>query len=263
MWAIFGEASGRAGAPAGKHVRTREIDFRALEFGAALHEAMQASAADDPSRHALMIGFTAGLMWRYQDPDDGAEGAARFKVLEGLRSGSNQALRRAHTIVGLVARADAETSYIERSEEAPHYEERVRTLRWLRNFGLRNSRSREDTFLQHDGETDDRIAYDDAGSLEQEAGVLDDVLDLFIAIEPDDILARLTRVAQRSDTGDHEGAVADLTHALDLKPGDVWLHVKRGWAREAAGDAAVRSPTMTRQPSSIRVTRWPTCPEPS
>ena len=68
---ILRETSERPGRNEEGHARTRETDLRALEFGAALREAMRAKGEVDHSRHSLMIGFTTGLMFRYQGPDSG------------------------------------------------------------------------------------------------------------------------------------------------------------------------------------------------
>ena len=59
------------------YARTRDPEIYALEFEAALQEAMRAKLEGDLERYSLMIGFTVGLMFQQQGPSSGPGEAAR------------------------------------------------------------------------------------------------------------------------------------------------------------------------------------------
>ena len=147
MRCILEEMLERPGGNEGDDVRTRETNFHALEFGAILQVAMEAKREGDDLRYSLMIGFTTGLMFRCQDPDGDVERTVLAKILEGYRTDSYELLRQAHGTLGFVAQMRDLMSLMGKSEAARYYEERVRSLHWLRNFGLRDSRSRDYTIV--------------------------------------------------------------------------------------------------------------------
>ena len=82
---ILREASERPDNGNEHYARTREAEIYGLEFGAALREAMRAKEEDDLERRSLMIGFAVGLMFRYEDPDDGAVGSRACQGHHQLR----------------------------------------------------------------------------------------------------------------------------------------------------------------------------------
>ena len=142
---ILREASERLDNGDEHYARTRDNMLHALEFGAALQEAMKARDNGDPVRNALMIGFTAGLMFRYDDPGDGVEGTVRGKIIRWYQTGSDELVEQARGTLGFGARMSDPMSFMGKAEAARYYEERVRTMRWVQNFGLREARSVDET----------------------------------------------------------------------------------------------------------------------
>ncbi len=88
----------RRGEPDHDHVEWRETE--AAEFDAALGEALRARDAGDTMRYSLMIGFTACLMYRHQDPQDEPYGPVRDNIIRGYREGSDEPLAQARGRLG-------------------------------------------------------------------------------------------------------------------------------------------------------------------
>ena len=144
---ILREASERPDSNNDHYARTRESEIHALEFGAALREAMRAKQEGNSERYSLMIGFAVGLMFRYEDPDDGAAGAVRAKVISGYETDSDELLQQAQGTLAFGARMSDPMGLIGKEESARYYEERMRTMRWVQNFGLREDRSTDEAVV--------------------------------------------------------------------------------------------------------------------
>ena len=128
---ILREASERLDNGDEHYARTRDNMLHALEFGAALQEAIKAKDNGDPVRNALMIGFTAGLMFRYDDPADGVEGTVRDKIIRGYQTGSDELVEQDRGTLGFGARMTDPMGFMSKAEAPGYYEERVRTMRWV------------------------------------------------------------------------------------------------------------------------------------
>ena len=147
MCYILREASERPDSNNDHYARTRETEIHALEFGAALQEAMRAKEEGDLERRSLMIGFAVGLMFRYEDADDGAVGAVRAKIITGYETDSDELLQQAQGTLAFGARMSDPMGFIGKDESARYYEERMRTMRWVQNFGLREARSKDEAVV--------------------------------------------------------------------------------------------------------------------
>ena len=144
---ILREASDRPDSGDEHYARTRESKIHVLEFGTALREALRAKEEVDLARCALMIGFTVGLMFRHQEPDDRAMGAVRAKIISGYETDSDQLLQEARRTLAFHARMSDPMAFIGKEKSARYYEERMRTMRWVQNFGLRKARSTDEAVV--------------------------------------------------------------------------------------------------------------------
>ena len=140
---ILQEASQRPDSNNEHYARTRDNEIYALEYGAALQEAIRAKQDGDLERYSLMTGFTVGLMFRYQDQDYGP-GEVRAKIITGYDTDSNEMLQQAQGTLAAGARISDPMGFIGKEAAARHYEEHMRTMRWVQNFGLREARSTDE-----------------------------------------------------------------------------------------------------------------------
>ena len=251
---ILREASERLDNGDEHYARTRDNMLHALEFGAALQEAMKARDNGDPVRNALMIGFTAGLMFRYDDPGDGVEGTVRDKIIEGYHTDSDELLRQAHGTLGFGARMSDPMSFMGKAEAARYYEERVRTMRWVQNFGLREARSVDETvaipnalsinyqLIQQAGEADetqigDEVEYEEIEFLnEEDLMPVDDCEDTGEEEGTREAAAYVRSGTDKAEQGDYDGAIADYDRAIAIAPDAVGPYVNRAISRDNVGD---------------------------
>ena len=252
MWYILRETSERPDSIEEDHARTRETNLHALEFGAALQEAIKAKGEGDRSRYSLMIGFTAGLMFRYQVPDGGVEGAVLDKILGGYHTDSDELLRQAHGTLGFGARMSDPMSFMGKDGAARYYEERVRIMRWVQNFGLRDARSTDEAvaipnalsinyqLLQQAG-ADDESRIGDEGEYE-EIEVFNEEDLMPVDGEGADneggqsAAARVLDGISKGEQGDYAGAIADFDRAIELDPDYALAYLNRGNAKSFKGD---------------------------
>ena len=236
---ILRETSERPDRIEEDHARTRETNLHALEFGAALQEAMKAKGEGDQSRYSLMIGFTAGLMYRSQVPDGGVESTVLDKILEGYHTDSDDLLRQAHGTLGFGARMSDPMSFMGKEEAARYYEERVRIMRWVQNFGLRDARSTDEAvaipnalsinyhLLQQAGEDDkaqigDAVEYEEIEFLNEED--LMPVDDEGVDNEGgQDAATWVLDGISKGEQGDYYGAMTTSTVLLGWIPPTRWL----------------------------------------
>ncbi len=243
---ILREASERPDKENEHYARTRETEIHALEFGAALQEAMRAKEERDLERYSLMVGFAAGLMFRYQDPDDGAVGSVRAKMISGYETESTELLQEAQGTLAFGARMSDPMSFMGKQEAARYYEERVRTMRWVQNFGLREARATDETtaipnslsinyqVIQQAGEED--VEHDSVGPINEEdlMPVEDDEEDL---LEGDpEAAAYVSSGTEKHKSGDYDGAIADFDSAIAIEPNNVEAVVNRALCKQDKGD---------------------------
>ena len=243
---ILREASERPDNDNEHYARTRETEIHALEFGAALQEAMRAREEGDLERYSLMVGFAVGLMFRYQDPDDGAVGSVRAKMISGYETESTELLQEAQGTLAFGARMSDPMGFIGKEASTRYYEERVRTMRWVQNFGLREARATDETtaipnFLsinypltQQAGKED--VEYESVGFTNEEdlVPVKDDEEDL---LEGDpEAAAYVGSGIAKHKSGDYDGAIADFDRAIAIEPNNVEAVVNRALCKQDKGD---------------------------
>ena len=250
---ILREASERPSDDAENYARTRDSDLNALEFGSALGEAMKAKAEGDASRHSLMIGFTAGLMFRYRGPDGGVQGSVLDKIMEAYRTDCDELLLQAHGTLGFGARMSDPMGFMGKADAARYYEERVRTMRWVQNFGLRDARSGDGTvaipnalsinyqLVQQAGEAGNAQIADDTEYEELEFFDEEDLMPVEDQAVGDanaqDPATWVLEGISKGEQGDLDGAVADFGRAIELDPGYALAYLNRGNARSFQGNS--------------------------
>ena len=107
------------------------------------------------------------------------------KIIRGYQTGSDELLEQARGTLGFGARMTDPMGFMSKAEAARYYEERVRTMRWVQNFGLREKRSVDETvaipnalsinyqLIQQAGEADetqigDEVEYEETGKMAPE-----------------------------------------------------------------------------------------------
>ena len=207
---------------------------------------MRAKEDRDLERYSLMVGFAAGLMFRYQDPDDGAVGSVRAKIISGYETESTELLQEAQGTLAFGARMSDPMGFIGKEASARYYEEQVRTMRWVQNFGLREARATDETtaipnFLsinypltQHAGE--EGVEYESVGFINEEdlVPVKDDEDDL---PEGDpEAAAYVGSGTAKHESGDYDGAIADFDRAIAIEPNNVAAIVNRALCKQDRED---------------------------
>ncbi|MCY4557217.1 MAG: tetratricopeptide repeat protein [Chloroflexi bacterium] len=241
---ILREASERPDSGDEHYARTRESEIHALEFGAALQEAMRAQEEGDLERRSLMIGFTAGLMFRYQDPDDGAVGAVRAKIISGYETDSNELLQEAQGTLAFGARMSDPMGLIGKEESARYYEERMRTMRWVQNFGLREARSTDEAVVAPNSlSINYQLLQQADGADVTNNGEEVERNEEITFLEEEDALkgapeaaAHVSSGIEKQKIGDYDGAIADFDRAIEIDPENVGAFVNRAVCKQNKDD---------------------------
>ena len=243
MHYILREASERPDSDSEYYARTRDNEIHALEFGAALQEALRAKDDRDLERYSLMIGFSVGLMFRYRDSDDGAVGTVRANVITGYETDSNELLQQAQGTLAFGARMSDPMSFMGKEASARYYEERVRTMRWVQNFGLREARSTSETtaipnflsinyqLIQQAGdnqetEIGDEAEYEEITFLTEEDSLESDP----------EVASHMSSGTAKRKSGDYDGAIADFSRAIEIEPDNVMAFVNRAVCKQDKED---------------------------
>ncbi|MDE2937698.1 MAG: tetratricopeptide repeat protein [Chloroflexota bacterium] len=243
---ILREASERPDSGNEHYARTRETEIHALELGAALGAALRAQEDGDVGRYCLMMGFTVGLMFRYEDSDDGAVGAVRAKIISGYETDSDDLLQQAQGTLAFGARMSDPMGLIGKEESARYYEERMRTMRWVQNFGLREARSKDEAVVapnslsinyqltQQAGEEDVENESDEFFHEEDLMPVEDDEGDSLTG-DPE-AAAHVSSGIAKQKNGDYDGAIADFDCAIAIDPDNVEAVVNRAVCKQDKDD---------------------------
>ena len=125
-----------------QRVRYGNSEIYAPAFDSALHEALHSMEAGNGLRCSLMIGFVAGLMYRYRGPGYRLLRTVRDEVIEAYDTGCGALLRRTAETLGAATRFTDPGPSMSNREARKHYEELFRMLRWVQDFGLRQARAK-------------------------------------------------------------------------------------------------------------------------
>ena len=115
------------------------------EYGAALNEAVMAKESDDQLRYALMMGFVSGLMFNNPGPSDPEYGTILDAIATAYTENSDAALHYAQARIAAGVRMTDPTPFMGKEQYDRYMEERLRTLRWVQNFGLHRARAGDET----------------------------------------------------------------------------------------------------------------------
>ena len=141
MVAILDEATERLDNPdAGAVITDAGKAISWPEYGSALHQAAEAKAAGDRLRYALMTGFAAGLMFNSPGPGHPEYGTIPDAIVAAYETDSDELPQYARARIDAGARMTDPTPFMPDEQYNRYREERMRTMRWLQNFGLRRAR---------------------------------------------------------------------------------------------------------------------------
>ena len=92
----------------------------------------------------------------------------RAKVITSYETDSDELLQEAEATLAFGARISDPMGLIGKEESARYYEERMRTMRWVQNFGLREARSTDEAVVAPNSlsinyQTDCKKASDGSG----------------------------------------------------------------------------------------------------
>ena len=110
------------------------------EYGTSLNEAVQAKADGDKLRYALMIGFVSGLMFRNPGPQY-PEGSILDAIVEGYEKDMEERVQWAQARLAAAHRLSDPSPFMGKNRYDRYMKEKLQMMRWVQNFGLRNSRA--------------------------------------------------------------------------------------------------------------------------
>ena len=113
------------------------------EYGVALNEAVRAKKDDDGLRYALMIGFASGLMFRDPGPRY-PEGSILHAITEGYEQDRPDRVEWAQARLAAAHRLSDPGPFMGDNEYDRYMNEKLETMRWVQNFGLRAARSNDE-----------------------------------------------------------------------------------------------------------------------
>ena len=239
MVAILDEATERPDNPSIGAATGAEKSISWPEYGAALHQAVEADAAGDKMRYALMTGFVSGLMFNDPGPNYPDRGTILDSITVAYENGSAELLHWAQARIAAgnrlseplffvkVGAEDAERQRVADASDR-YYEERMRMMRWVQNFGLRNARAE-----------DEKVAV--PGSMAINHSLRRQALrgsdpDRTTTREPGDAESYIKRGGAKKGRGDYEGAIADYDRAIAFAPDNADAYYLRGDAKRVMGD---------------------------
>ena len=141
MAVILAEATERLDNP---DTGARAMDSGAIgwpEYGAALNQAVEAKADGKVLRYALMMGFVSGLMFNNPGPSHPEHGTILDAIATAYETGSDESLKYAQARIAGGVRMSDPTPFMPDTQYDRYHEERLRMMRWLQNFGLRDARA--------------------------------------------------------------------------------------------------------------------------
>ena len=118
-------------------------DIEWEECGVALHEAMVSREAGDYVRYALMIGFVSGLMFQEPGPSY-KSGTILDAIVEGYEDDKVDRLEWAQARLRAAHRLTDPSPFMKKAAYDSYMEGKLRTMRWVQNFGLQAARGGDD-----------------------------------------------------------------------------------------------------------------------
>ena len=115
------------------------------EYGAALNEAVKARDGGDGLRYALTMGLVSGLMFNNPGPSHPEHGTILDAIAAAYETGSDESLKYAQARIAGGVRMSDPTPFMGKEQYDLYMEERLQTLRWVQNFGLRNARAGDES----------------------------------------------------------------------------------------------------------------------
>ena len=204
------------------------------EYGAALHQEAEAKFGGDHLRDALMTGFVAGLLCHNPGPNYPDHGTIRDGVLKAYETGSAETLRWAQARIGSGVKMTDPTPFMDQEQYDRHYEERLRMMRWVQNFGLRQARAAEQRVAVPGSM---RINHSVRRSAQPDSGSDGETPDAHSAARvPTDAEYYISEGHSKRMRGDYDGAIADFDRAIELAPNDAAAFCERGEAKRGQED---------------------------
>ena len=248
--AILAEATARLENPDSGAAITETRTTSWPEYGAALNQAAEAKSDGNRLRYALMTGFVSGLMFNDPGPGHPDHGTVLDAVNAAYTTGSDEALTYAQAGIGFRVRHTDPTPFMPDAQYARYREERLRMMRWLRNFGLRGARTADEAVAlpgsmrinhvaRQQAQNRDATVYINSGITKMERGNYGEAItdfDRAIELEPDNAGAYSHRGSAKSHVGDIEGAIADFDHAIEIDADDVGAYVSRAISKQHKDD---------------------------
>ena len=250
MAVILAEATERLDNP---DTGARAMDSGAIgwpEYGAALNQAVEAKADGEALRYALMIGFVSGLLFDNPGPNHPEHGTIVDAIATAYETGSDESLKYAQARIAGGVRMSDPTPFMGKEQYDLYMEERLQTLRWVQNFGLRNARAGDESVafpnsmainhaVRQQVPTQNATAYIDSGVTKRERGNHGEAIadfDRAIELDPDNAEAYSHRGSVKSHIGDIEGAIADFDCAIEIEPNEVGAYVSRAISKQHKDD---------------------------
>ena len=251
MSAILAEATERLDNP---DTGARVMDSGAIswpKYGAALNQAVESKAAGDELRFALMTGFVSGLLFNNPGPGHPEHGTILEAVTTAYETGSDDSLQYAQARIGAGVRHSDPTPFMPPEQYARYREERMRLMRWLQNFGLRQARAgdqrvaipgsmaindvaRQQAQRENNAETHYNRGVSKMGQRDYEGAIAD--LDRSLELKSDNMIAFANRAFCKQAQGDYTEAIVDFGRAIELAPDDAGQYFNRAIAEEVIGD---------------------------
>ena len=164
-----------------------------------------------------MTGFVSGLLFNDPGPGHPEHGTILNAIATAYETGSDDTLKYAQARIGAGVRMSDPTPFMPAEQYARYREERMRMMRWVQNFGLRQARA-----------ADQRVAVPGSMTINDAARRL--------AREPEDAAAYISRGHAKRTSGDYDGAIAEFDRAIELDPVDAGAYHGRGEAKRGKGD---------------------------
>ena len=255
MAAILAEVTERLDNPNAGAAIADSLGISWPEYGAALHQAVEAKSAGDGRRYALMTGFTAGPLFNDPGPRDREHESILDAVTAAYAANSDQALTYAQSRIASGVRMTDPTPFMPDDRYSRYYEERMRMMRWLQNFGRRQARAANQSVAvpgsmsinhaarqqyRHKDDLGNAAAYiRAAANAKMNLGDYDGAIadcDRAIALDPDDPGGCNIRGMSKWRKGDNNDAIADFDRAIELDPKHGMAYHIRGMIKGDQGN---------------------------